>query len=273
VPPTDVAADPTALADLDRTLALLDPARLHWLELALWQRITEQGVTCEADGRYLAGPSGRFRLDLKTSSDGMAGALQIISDGATVWQATRRGSGAWVDCKRYGVREVLRQLHSPDTPAMVRDDFLRKQNCAGVLALLPSLRQQMTWFRREAVRRDGRLLLKLSGTWKAADAAMLVRPGKPWPANLPRQCRLYLDPQTFWPHRFEWWGPDPPRQDDALLIQVEFRDPVLNKPPSGERCAREFRPDAESTHFAEKTAETTDAIRSASRRWLARQAH
>jgi hypothetical protein len=272
-PPPDAGPDPAATAAFDRALALLDPARLHWLEVRLWQRISEQGVVCEATGRYLTAPQGRFRLDLATEADGTTGTCQVINDGTTVWQALRIAPGPWTNCQRYRIKDVLRQLNRPDTPDAVRDDFLRKQNCAGMLVLLPALRERMTWFRREAVRRDGRLLLKLSGTWKPEYvAAALVRQGRPWPDALPRQCRLYLDPTTAWPHRFEWWGPDAPRPGDSLLIQMEFRDPVLNRPLSDERCAREFRPDADTELFPEQTTEVTDAIRASSRRWYAAHA-
>jgi hypothetical protein len=267
-PPADVAGDPEAVAALDRALALLDPARLHWLEVGLWQRISQQGVVCEATGRYRAAPEGRFRLDLATEAGRTAGLYQVINDGTMLWQATRIGPGDWTNCRRYRVQDVMRQLNRPDTPEAVRDDFLRKQDGAGVLALLPALRGRMTWFRREAVRRDGRLLLKLSGTWTPAyTAAALVRPGRPWPDGLPRQCRLYLDPATAWPCRFEWWGPDAPRPDDALLIQMEFRDPVLNQPLPAEDCARVFRPDADPALFPEQTTEVLEGIRASTRRW------
>jgi hypothetical protein len=264
-----VVADPAAVAAVDRALSRLDPKRVQWLDVALWQRITEGGVTCEASGRYLAGPDGRFRLDLSTPSGSGAARLQAINDGTTLWHATQVGSGPWTACRRYRVDEVLRLLNGPDTPPAVRDDFLRKQNCAGVLQLLPTLRERMTWFRREAVRRDGRLLLKLSGTWKPEHAAALVRPGASWPDCLPRQCRLYLDPVTSWPHRFEWWGPDAPRPEDALLIQMEFRDPAVNQPLPPDRCAAEFRPDADPSRFAERTKEVAESIRAKARRWYA----
>lgn len=269
VPPAGLADDPAALADLDRALAVLAPGRLRWLEVGLWQRVTEQGESCEATGRYLAAPDGRVRLDLTTRSGGAAGTLQVVNDGTTLWQATRVGAGPWGNGSRYRVGDVRRQLSRPEVPEAVREDFLRRQDCAGVLRQLPALRQRLTWFRREAVRREGRLLVKLSGTWKPAEAAGLVRPGQPWPDDVPRQCRLYLDPVTGWPHRFEWWGPDPPRPGDALLIQLEFRDPVLNRPLSAEQCARAFRPDAEPALFLEKTADVADSVRAGTRRWYA----
>ena len=51
-----------------------------------------------------------------------------------------------------------------------------------------------------------------------------------WPHSFPRQCRLFLDARTRWPHRLEWWGPAPPRKGDSLLLQMEFRNPRLGQP-------------------------------------------
>jgi hypothetical protein len=269
-PPPDAAPDPAAGAALDRALALLAPDRLPWLELTLWQRITAGGVSCEAEGRYLAAPGGRFRLDLKTRHGRCTGALQVVNDGTTLWEATQIGPGNWAEYKRYRVEAVRQELDDPGTAPAVRDDFLRDQGGAGVLALLPALRERMTWFRREWVRRDGRLLVKLSATWQPAAAEALAPPGTPWPDDLARQVRLYLDPETFWPHRLEWWGPDPGRPDDSLLVQMEFRDPVLNRPLPADRCDREFRPDVDPGRFPEVTAAMTARIRGRSQQWFTR---
>jgi hypothetical protein len=266
-PPPAARADAGAEAALDRALALLGPDRLRWLQVTLWQRITAGGLSCEAEGRYLAAPGRRFRLDLKTHHGGCPGALQVICDGTTLYQATKIGSGTWDNYKRYRIEEVQAALDDPSTAPAVRDEFLRDQNCAGVLTVLPALRERMTWFRQERVRRDGRLLVKLSATWRPAEAEALVPPGTPWPDDLPRQVRLYLEPETSWPHRLEWWGPDPDRPDDSLLIQMEFRDPVLNQPLSEERCAREFRPDADPGRFPEVTGSMTARIRARSGQW------
>jgi hypothetical protein len=112
----------------------------------------------------------------------------------------------------------------------------------------------MNWVHKETVRRNGRVLLKLAGTWAPAEAAVLSRSGTSWPNGLPRQCRLYLDPDTLWPQRLEWWGPQPARRDDSLLVQLEFRDPVLNRAPSAEQVARAFQPDVNPAQVPDATA-------------------
>jgi hypothetical protein len=59
----------------------------------------------------------------------------------------------------------------------------------------------------------------------------------------------------------EWWGPDPPLADDSLLVQMEFRDPVLNQPLSPERCAREFQVQIEPETTADVTADLTQRFK------------
>ena len=90
------------------------------------------------------------------------------------------------------------------------------------------------------VRRDSRAFIKLTGSWSDEVMRTLVPADERWPDGLPRQCRLYLEAPTLWPHRVEWWGPLRANAGDALLLQMEFRDPIINQPLSAERCAREF---------------------------------
>ena len=255
------APDAEASAAFDRAVALLDPGRLAWLETKLWQRVRVEDVTCEAEGRFLSGPGHRFRLDLKTHRGATDRTVQVVSDGRTLWQATRLGEGTWGRSSRLRLNEVLALLDRPDTAPVVRDEFYQGQGCGGLPTLLPSLRRRVEWVRKEAVRRNDRLFVKLSGAWTPAAAAALAPAGKPWPAHLPRQCRLYLDPETSWPHRLEWWGPDPARGGDVPLVEVEFRDPMFNRPLSAEQCAREFRPDADEQTMPDVTAEVTQRLK------------
>ena len=41
--------------------------------------------------------------------------------------------------------------------------------------------------------------------------------------------RIYVDAQTRFPFRIEWWGSAKPGQTPALLLQMEFRDVVVNQ--------------------------------------------
>jgi hypothetical protein len=131
---------------------------------------------------------------------------------------------------------------------------------------LPALRQRLNWVRKETVRRGGKVFVKLTGTWTPAEAAALCPAGQPWPAGLPRQCKLYLDADTLWPHRVEWWGPDPPRPGEALLAQAEYRDPILNQPPGPDRTAHDFTVELPPDGVTDVTDETVA-------RWRTRAQH
>jgi hypothetical protein len=259
--PFDAPPDPAANQLLDRAVALLAPERLEWLEMKLRQQVRVQGVTYAVEGRYLGGPDNRLRLELNTRQGNVQGRLVVVSDGITLWQQTRVGNDGQDRCKQMNLREILDLLNSPGMPAGWREQFLQNQAFGAVTTLLPGLRQRMNCVGMDTVRREGRVLHRVTAVWKPSVAAGLSPAGKPWPAGLARQCRLYLDVGTLWPHRLEWWGPDPPREEDSLLVQMEFRDPVLNQPPSAERCANEFQVKVDDDTATDITPETTQRLK------------
>jgi hypothetical protein len=252
---------PAAARLLDQALAALDPSRLAWLETAVWQKGSLQGYDYVTEGRYLIAPNYRLRLELTTRYGQATVTQHAVSDGVTYWQGTRTGNGNWTNASRVDLKKVLSVLEGQQSPVYLREEFLREQSFGGVLPLLRGLRQQMAWLKVEKVRRNGRELFKLTGKWRDDVVASLAPPDKPWPDGLARHCRLYLDVSTLWPHRFEWWGQDSPHRADGLLVQMEFRDAVLNRPLSAERCSHEFslpraRPDAH-----DRTAELIETLR------------
>jgi hypothetical protein len=255
------APDTEAGAALDRAVALLDPDRVVWLRMNLWQRVLVEGMAFESEGRYVAGPGRCFRLELHTCRAGSLRTIEVVSDGSSLWQAARLGQGEWIERSQVRLKDVFAVLDRSEMPARVRDEFLQGQTCSGLPSLLPSLRRRMNWVRKQSVRRDGRLLIKLWGTWTEADAAALVGRGKPWPDHLARQCRLYLDPDSSWPCRLEWWGPDAERGAEAPLVELEFRDPVLNQALPAEECARAFHPDAGAGTMPDRTADVTQRLK------------
>jgi hypothetical protein len=253
---------PSAVRLLDQALELLDPSRLTWLETKLWQKGIVQGLRYVTEGRYLAAPDHRLCLELTTRHGDAQVLHHVVSDGATWWQGMRVGDGEWT-ATRVDLKQVMRVLQAPQAPVQLREDFLREHSFGGVVPLLRSLRQRMAWLRKETVRRNGREFFKLTGTWRDEEVSGLAPACEPWPDGLPRQCRLYLDVRNLWPHRVEWWGQDPPRPGDVLLVQMEFRDPVLNRPLSAQRCAREFSLPTTPHFVLDQTAEVIESLRPA----------
>src|SRR5262249_49488634 len=84
-------ADPAAQRLLNQALEELDPKKLGWLETRLRQQGYAQGLSFEADGRYLAGPDHRLRLELTVHVGSTDAVLQIVSDGSTVWDQVQIG--------------------------------------------------------------------------------------------------------------------------------------------------------------------------------------
>jgi hypothetical protein len=244
-PPEDAAAwdtDPEAAALLDEAAAALDAPKVRWLETAVWQKVRLPELAFEAEGRYVLAPGKRFRLELTTRvGEGRAareGGLLTVSDGATLYHATRAGAGGWEAAGRQPLEEALLEAEvAAESPEF---DGLLPHGPAvrGVAPLLRDLHRRLRWVRRE--RLAGGTAVRLTGVWPRPSLQMLAPPHEPWPEGLPRCCRLTLHARTSWPQRVEWWGPTPGRPGDRLLAQMEFRDPVLNRSFSARRQAAEF---------------------------------
>ena len=192
---------------------------IAWLETTLWQRVCYQGLDYEAQGRYLSGPEHRIRLDLTTQVGATPGKLHLVSDGSTVWKAQRIGPGdEWMTVTRVTLGLLFATLPPGAALEQVRDEFLRGESFGGVHALMTGLRRQMTWVRRELVRRNGRDFIKLTGVGSGEVLPELSGGSsaqRPAPAQMPALPGP-TDPVAA-PHRMVGCGfaasrrgPDPP---------------------------------------------------------------
>lgn len=255
-PPAPAAADVEPL--LDQALVRLTPDRLSWLEMTLWQQVDLPDLHYQAEGRYLAGPDYRLRLELKVRAGGTASWLHVVSDGRTLWQCRQVGAAGPRKIVQTDLQAVCEALNELGSAAPLRDEVLQEHYLGGLRPLLARLRQHVTWNKRETVRRHGRRFLKLTGTWNVGEGAV---PALPFTEEFTRQIRLYLDPETLWPHRLEWWGPGSAPSPDVLLMQLEFRDPVLNVPLPAERAATEFRMDLGREEVLDRTDEVVSRLK------------
>lgn len=234
-------ADGTASGLLDRVMAQLDPERVGWLETKLWQKVRLPGLSFTSEGRYLRGPDRRFRLDLQTTQFGgkgtMTGGVLLVSDGTNVWSGNRVGEGEWENVARLGLTEVVNTVEKTPRAREVRTEFFQGPTFSGITPLLRNVRWKLHWVRREEL---GGGRVQLTGCWPAGVQKILAPPEKPWPAGLPRRCRVVVRESALWVERIEWWGPEQRRGDDRLMVEMEFRDPVINQPLPPAVCAREF---------------------------------
>lgn len=248
--------DPAAQKILDDALLRLDRKRLEWVETILWQQMAVQGLTFQAEGIYLAGPNQRLHLNLKVQLGDNVGRMQIVCDGTTLWETMQAGSGERRLTRKMEVAKVLETLQNPD----VREAFFHSLSFAGVRPLVQSLQQRMTFTRHESTHWKNHAVHKLTASWSPKVLETIAPPDKQeWPAFLPRHCQLYLDAQTGWPHRLEWWGPTQTRADDVLILQVEFRNPKFDA-MSPERCAKVFTFHPGPGEVADVTRETIQAF-------------
>lgn len=251
--------DPDAKLVLDDAIKALDRQRLAWIETTIWQQMDVQGVLFQAEGIYLAGPEHRLHMNLKVHLGDSIGKMETVCDGSTFWEVTQLGS-AERHITKIELGKVDEGLKRASVSAKVWDEFFQNLHFAGVMPLLQSMQQNMTPTQRENVRWNGQDVVKLTAVWSASMVKNITPTDKhAWPSFLPKQCRLYLDEKTRWPHRIEWWGPAPPRDDNSLLLQMEFRNPKFAK-MSEERCARVFKFDPGSSDVLDRTERTLQEL-------------
>ena len=82
-----------------------------------------------------------------------------------------------------------------------------------------------------------------------------------WPEGLHRCCYLYFDPQTSWPCRVEWRGPNERNGVDVSLLQMEFRDPLLNRALTPAQCRHEFTFDPATAKVVDQTQQVAESLK------------
>jgi hypothetical protein len=225
----DVAPHGLAAADLlNRAIDRLDPAKVAWLRLKVWQRMCAGEIAFESEGTLQLGPKHCARLELAVHTGAVPGRWLVVSDGHALAHVVQLG-----DEKPTVASQLLDPLRQPDQPAPPPvDETLRGLGCGGPLPLLVDLRTRLRDLTAQTGRLHGRPTVRIHGRLQAASAAA---PGTPT-ADF---CYLYLEAPTLWPSRVEWWasGRKTPLH---LLLEIEFRDAQLNHPLSLAECVRMF---------------------------------
>jgi hypothetical protein len=217
----------------------------------LWQEVDVQGLSFQAEGRYVAAPGQRLRLELSIIRiAGKQAGMKVISNGKVLWEISEIGTHV-ESIVRVDLTTVLKEMNDPDK-VTTRDSFLKSQSFTGLVPLLENLKSQVAFAKPEETTWQGHKVIRLTGTW--ADGPI---ESKQWQEFMPRQCILYLDAETYWPHRLEWWGPTvtgDPRSKDSLLMQLEFRNP--KRPTEKELALEKFTYEPpDSANVTDKTEE------------------
>lgn len=232
-------ADPHAAQILRRCLDLLEREDNAWLRTTVWQRLDDGRLCCEVHGTYQAAPGKRGRLDLAAQIGASRGRMVVIHDGIHLWQAVHTTPDA-EDEGKWSIRKI-------NVPAML-GALEKSGNSAGldwplfngVAPLLRNLIHNLTWIGQQTVRRGDRDFLKLTGVWTGPEPPFDEKFDRHWWRL--RECRVYLQVDTLWPYRLEWWGTSGTKDTSRRrLVEMEFRDPVLGKPLPPEQVATLFR--------------------------------
>jgi hypothetical protein len=251
-PPKPPTPDPVGVKILDEAL---QAKRLDWVQTNLWQKMDVQGLSFQAEGTYLSAPDNRLHLTLVVHVGDTTGKLESISDGTMLWETMQVGDGERTITKKVRLKDVL------DLAKESRDELMESQAFYGVVPLLKSIQQRMVVTRKESVKWNGIDVILLTADWGIDVVKMVTGDGKAaWPVSLPRQCRLYLDAKTYWPHRIEWLGAVPGKTEDGVALQMEFRNPK-HEVLSSEVCKREFSFDPGKGKGPDMTEELKDRVR------------
>jgi hypothetical protein len=206
--------------------------------MTLWQKVSLDDENYEVQGRYLSAPDNRMRLELKVQVGRTRGEVCVVCDGNALCTMQRLGSEAPL--------LVPNEIPAAEPGkgraevAEKRARFLQDAGYGGVMPLLRLLRQRLQDLDHRIAVWQERDIHLVTGRWPE-DAALLASiPEFLRPRCPPRKCRIFLDAHTLWPCRIEWWGSEKPGGRLEPLLQLEFRDPILNQPLSPERCRREF---------------------------------
>ncbi len=257
--PVGPVDDPESIRTLDRTMEALSPAHVGWVEYGIWQKVRLPGLSFEAEGTYLRAPDNRLRMEVRTRVGVGVGELLTVNDGGNLWQAHRVGNGPWARVTRLELKGVYDTLNGAGVPRL-REEFFEGPTLSGIGPLVHTLRGCLIWVKQETVHRPGGGRLELTGVWPKPRLDELAPRNKPWPTGLPRRCVLSLDAATLWPHRVEWWGPREGGDGEEVLAEMEFRNPVVNRPPPPDRCAGAFSFDPGETEVENRTEDVMNRL-------------
>jgi hypothetical protein len=75
---------------------------------------------------------------------------------------------------------------------------------------------------------NGKQVVRVTGDWTCQDNI----PAASRPPLMPRTFVLFLDAKTHWPMRIEWWGSTRPGDEQALILEMEYREPKFDRAES-----------------------------------------
>ncbi|MBM4072443.1 MAG: hypothetical protein FJ271_26465 [Planctomycetes bacterium] len=217
---------------LDLVIDALGPERVQWLQFTVVQKMFEENFTTE--GRYVIGPGQRLRLEMKVKGDDTSGNVLVVSNGEDLYKAR------WSDEDVPAATKVQLPQPAPGTDPKVaseeRNRFLQQEGFGGLCTLLAQIRETHTDLVQQTGTCQARKVVRLAANCPTDESKLKSLPNH----MRARRCAIYVDAESRWPFRIEWLGSPKPGEALAVLMRMEFRDPVVNRPLSAAECAKVF---------------------------------
>ncbi len=204
--PRGPRSDATEL--LDKSIAGLSWSKVRWLDMTIWQKMHRREGFSEISGRYRLGPDMQMCLKLDIQHGNAKGQVQAACDGCRVWR-----------CDHHSSKKVVKALAIPDDGPR---RFLEKNGVGGPRPLVQAMRDGLHAPRKQVGIWQDRKVWRVSGKWRHDDATFAAAG-----LHVTRSV-LFIDAETLLPIRAEWFGSFEPDGRSRLLIEMEFRQLIVN---------------------------------------------
>jgi hypothetical protein len=197
--------------------AYISVANLDWLALDVRQAKRRGETPWSSEGSLQRGPNHCCRLEvaMRTGSSEPS-RIVVVSDGKVLARVT----------PSVGAKPKIESVKMPEQPTM-RTDLLAIYGCGGPATILGQAHAR-------------------GSDWSAQPALLGERPCLALTCRLTttdtsesKNIRLFVDAETLWLTRAEWWS-EHPEHGGSLLYEIEFLQPRINQPLTMEECERVF---------------------------------
>jgi hypothetical protein len=209
-----------AVAILEHAQILVE--KLDWLAVDLRQKKRRGETPWSSEGTLQRGPNGccRLELEMRMGSSG-ENRMTVVCDGRILARAMS-SDNAKPKIETWPMPE--------DLPS--KNAILGNHGCGGPASVLAQVRSRgADWFAQPAALGD-RPGIAMTGRINALPQDFQT-------GTAPKFARLFLDAETLWLARAEWWT-ELPDSGGVILYEVEFLRPRLNQPLSLDECGRAF---------------------------------
>lgn len=228
-----------ALSLLQQARDRFRPEELPWQEMTIWQCSKFGECFYEAEGRYVGGPDHRMYLNLRLRNGPAQGQMIVKCDG-NLLKKTFIFPGKAPQSSLLALSNLEPPVAGKAARSAQCERLLTDQACRGVTPLLAYFKDNLHQPKIAAVHWHGKLLLQIRGQLPNAKKINDSLPRNRQFRQTVREGRLYLDAETLWPVRVEWWGNARENEKVRLLFCTEYRRPILRDRVTAEALAKEF---------------------------------